>query len=137
MKGSISFRSKPPANAIIAMKYTPIPGAISMRVNSTSRTDRAVCITLVVTRPENSSEKKERLWRNINRWKSQRSRNGRLIANTWCCTIVRNATSPMLVSNTRPMPHSTLLSCMAVASPAFHADSRSTTCPRKENSHAS
>ncbi len=108
-----------------------------MMVNSTSRTDSAVCITLVVTRPENSSEKKDRLCRNINRWKSQRNRRGRLIANTWCCTIVRNATSTMLLSNTRPIPHSTLLSCAAVSPPACHVDSRSTTCPRKENSQAS
>ncbi|MNN52457.1 hypothetical protein D3C81_1671580 [compost metagenome] len=61
MKGSISLRSKPPARAMIAMKYTPMPGAISMMVNSTSRTARAVCITLVVTRPENWSEKNDRL----------------------------------------------------------------------------
>ncbi|MNH09982.1 hypothetical protein D3C79_694460 [compost metagenome] len=61
MKGSISLRSKPPARAMIAMKYTPMPGAISMMVNNTSRTARAVCITLVVTRPENSSEKNDRL----------------------------------------------------------------------------
>ncbi len=67
MNGSISFRAKPPARAMIAMKYTPIPGRISMRVNNTSRTASAVCITLVVTRPENSSEKNDRLWRSISR----------------------------------------------------------------------
>ncbi|MCY1457748.1 hypothetical protein D9M71_750690 [compost metagenome] len=92
---------------MIAMKYTPIPGRISIRVNSTSRTPSAVCITLVVTRPENSSEKNDRLWRSIRRWKSQRRRSGKLIASTWCCTMVRSATSPMLVSRTMPIPHST------------------------------
>ncbi|MOA24918.1 hypothetical protein D3C78_1456160 [compost metagenome] len=136
-KGSISFRAKPPASAMIAMKYTPIPGAISIRVNSTSRTASAVCITLVVTRPENSSEKNERLCRNIRRWKSQRSRNGKLIANIWCCTMVRNATSPTLVTITMPMPHNTRLSCAAASPPACQVESRSTTCPRKENSQAS
>ncbi|MNE66345.1 hypothetical protein D3C80_1618890 [compost metagenome] len=67
MNGNISFRAKPPARAMIAMKYTPMPGKISMTVNSTSRTASAVCITLVVTRPENSSEKNDRLWRSISR----------------------------------------------------------------------
>jgi hypothetical protein len=105
--GSISFRAKPPASAMIAMKYTPMPGTISIRVNSTSRTASAVCITLVVTRPENSSEKNERLCRSIRRWKSQRNRSGRLMARIWCWTIVRSATRPMLVSSTMPMPHST------------------------------
>ena len=52
---------------MMAMKYTPMPGSISMTVNSTSRTAKAVCITLVVTRPENSSEKNDKLWRSISR----------------------------------------------------------------------
>ncbi|MNH26257.1 hypothetical protein D3C79_863010 [compost metagenome] len=119
------------------MKYSPMPGNRSMTVNSTSRTASAVCITLVVTRPENSSEKNDRLCRSIRRWKSQRRRSGKLIANTWCCTIVRSATSPILVISTMPIPHSTLRSCPAAAPPACQVESRSTTWPRKENNQAS
>ncbi|MNN96153.1 hypothetical protein D3C81_2150920 [compost metagenome] len=84
-------------------------------------------MTLVVTRPENSSEKNDRLWRSIKRWKSQRSRNGRFIANIWCCTMVRKATSPMLHTMTIPMPHNTRLSCAAASPPACQVASRSTT----------
>ncbi len=54
-KGSISRGSKPPARAMIVMKYTPRPITTSVVVNTISRTARAVCITLVVIRPANSS----------------------------------------------------------------------------------
>ena len=136
-KGSVSRASKPPATAIRVKKYTPMQSTISLKVSSTSRTARAVCMTLVVTRPANSLEKKDRLWRSISRWKSQRSRSGRLMASTWCCMVVRSATRPMLATITTAMPHSTRCACSAGPAPVRQASSRSTTWPRKANSQAS
>ncbi|MNL41605.1 hypothetical protein D3C87_1640220 [compost metagenome] len=94
-------------------------------------------MTLVVTRPANSSEKNDRLCRSIMRWKSQRRRSGRLMARIWCCTTVRRLTRTMLASSTRPIPHSTWRSCADAGSPTCQTVSRSTICPRKANSQAS
>ncbi|MMZ70155.1 hypothetical protein D1872_331370 [compost metagenome] len=55
MKGHTSCASSTPTRMIMVATYTPMATSTSASTNTVSRTASAVCITLAVMRPANSS----------------------------------------------------------------------------------
>ena len=66
------------------------------------------------------------LWPSISRWNTQRMRMGKLIASTWCMTMVCRASSTMEPSKMAAMP-SRLPRCTCQNSAIGVVDSQSTT----------
>ena len=72
----------------------------------------------------------------ISRWNTQRSRIGKLMASTWCITVVCSASRPTLDSSTAAMP-SAVARCSCQNCAGETVPSQSTTWPMRANSSAS